>query len=278
LFSDDFVVVDYTTAKRTLKTDIVTSFSKTKFRNAELRVEGLLWATGLPSGKTPDSQIETVYHMTHNGSEIRLGKPGYEAIRKTPNLLDMTPLLYEMRHGRLARSTKGFTFSEMLREIKAKISKDEEAGHVLLAMLYRCGVLDDHSFSNNVLRYEPNTDIMKWLDDRFLNFGETPASELIPLYDAIMLNEDVKLYTNPDKYNSVYLKPFEPRGRINTLGAIFVVCASESVLSRIDACGLLIRGRGTPAIFSATYDYGRKIIAPMTDNIVDFHQKQETLR
>jgi hypothetical protein len=270
--------VDYPIAKRILKTDLVTSFSKSKFRNAELRIKGLQWATELPSGRTPDSQIETVYHVTYGGSEIRLGKPGYEAIRKIPNLLDMTPLLYEMRQGQLTRSTKGFTFSEMLREIKAKISEDEEAGHILLAMLYRCGVLDDHSFLNNTLRYEPNTDIMKWLDGRFTNIGETPASELIPLYDAIMLNEDVKLYTNPDKYKSVYLKPFEPRGRINTLGAVFVVCSSESVLSRIDACGLLIRGRGTPAIFSAGNGYGRLIIAAMTDGIVDFHQKQETLR
>jgi len=268
--------MDYLTAKEILKTEIVTSFSKSKFRNAELRRKGLLWATELPAGKSLDSQIETVYHVTYAGSEIRFGKPGKEAFReRSPNKLDMTPILYERRQEQLVRSTKGFTFSEMLEEIQTKINKDEEAGRVLLAMLYRCGVLDDHTILNNKFCYNPNIDTMKWLDERFRSIGDTPPSELIPLYDAIMLNEDIKLYTNSERYQSLYLKPYEPRGRINTLGAIFVICAPENVLSRIEACGLLIRGRGTPAIFSSDYDYGRKIIAPMTGGIVDYQHEQK---
>lgn len=270
--------MDYLTAKKIIKTKIVTSFSKSKFRNAELRRKGLLWATELPTGKSLDSQIETVYHVTYRGSEIRFGKPGKEAFRKrAPNKLDMTPILYEKRLGKLTRSTKGFTFSEMLKDIQIKINRDEKAGHLLLAMLYRCGVLDDHEISNDKLCYNPNSDIMSWLDERFRNIGDTPASELIPLYDAVMLNEDVKLYTNAERYQSKYLKPYEPRGRINTLGAIFVVCAHENILSRIEACSLLIRGRGTPAIFSKDYDYGRKIIAGMTGGIVDHHDDQMKL-
>lgn len=270
--------MDYLTAKEILKTEIVTSFSKSKFRNAELRRKGLLWATELPAGRSLDSQIETVYHVTYAGSEIRFGKPGKEAFReRSPNKLDMTPILYERRQEQLVRSTKGFTFSEMLEEIQTKINKDEEAGHVLLAMLYRCGVLDDHTILNNKFCYNPNIDIMKWLDERFRSIGDTPPSELIPLYDAIMLNEDVKLYTNSERYQSLYLKPYEPRGRINTLGAIFVICAPENVLSRIEACGLLIRGRGTPAIFTSDYDYGRRIIAPMTGGIVNHYQDQKKL-
>ena len=267
--------MDYLTAKEILKTKIVTSFSKSKFRNAELRRKGLLWATKLPTGKSLDSQIETVYHVTYRGSEIRFGKPGKEAFRKrATNKLDMTPILYEKRLGKLIRSTKGFGFSEMLKDIQTKINKNEKAGHVLLAMLYRCGVLDDHSTLNGKLCYNPNSDIMRWLDERFRNVGGTPPSELIPVYDAIMLNEDVKLYTNSERYRSKYLKPYEPRGRINTLGAIFVVCAHENILSRIEACSLLIRGRGTPAIFSKNYDYGRRIIAGMTGGIVDHHDNQ----
>lgn len=268
--------MDYLTAKKILKTEIVTSFSRLKFRNAELRRKGLIWATELPSGNSLDSQVETVYHVTYTGSEIRFGKPGKEAFReRAPNKLDMTPILYEKRQGQLVRSTKGFTFSEMLSEIQTKINKDEEAGHVLLAMLYRCGILDDHAILNNKFCYNPNIEIMMWLDERFRSIGDTPPSELIPLYDAIMLNEDVKLYTNPERYQSLYLKPYEPRGRINTLGAIFVVCAHEHILSRIEACDLLIRGRGTPAIFSSDYDYGRTIISPMTGGIVDRHQDQK---
>jgi hypothetical protein len=270
--------MDYQTAKQILKTKIVKSFAKSKFRNAELRRKALLWATKLPSGKSLDSQVETVYHVTYKGSEIRLGKPGKEAFRKrSPNKLDMTPILYKKRHGKLIRSTKGFTFSEMLRDIQIKIDENEKAGHVLLALLYRCGVLDDHSISDDTLRYNPNSNVMKWLDNRFENTGETPPSELVPLYDAIMLNEDVKLYTNAERYQSKYLKPYEPRGRINTLGAIFVVCAPEKILSRIEACALLIRGRGTPAIFSKNYDYGRKIITKMTGSIVDHHNDQTNL-
>jgi hypothetical protein len=270
--------MDYSTAKEILRTEIVTSFSKSKFRNAELRRKGLIWATELPAGKSPDSQIETVYHVAYTGSEIRLGKPGWEAVRKrSTNKLDMTPILYERRQEQLVRSTRGFTFSEMLQEVQTKISKDEEAGHVLLAMLYRCGVLDDHTVLNDKLCYKPKVDIMRWLDDRFRGVGDTPPSDFIPLYDAVMLNEDVKLYTNSERYQSLYLKPYEPRGRINTLGAIFVICAPEKVLSRIEACGLLIRGRGTPAIFSSDYDYGRKIIAPMTGGIVNYYQNQKKL-
>lgn len=77
--------------------------------------------------------------------------------------------------------------------------------------------------------------------------------------------------------NLSIVKPYEPRGRINTLGAIFVVCAHEDILSRIEACSLLIRGRGTPAIFSKEYDYGRRIIAGMTGGIVDYHTNQKKL-
>lgn len=267
--------MNYLTAKEILKTKIVTSFSKSKFRNAELRRKGLLWATKLPTGKSLASQIETVYHVTYRGSEIRLGKPGKEAFRKrVPNKLDMTPILYEKRLGKLMRSTKGFTFSEMLKDIQTKINKDEKPGHVLLALLYRCGVLDDHSTLDGKLCYDPHSDIMQWLDERFRNIGDTPPSELVPLYDAIMLNEDVKLYTNSERYQSKYLKPYEPRGRINTLGAIFVICAHENVLSRIEACSLLIRGRGTPAIFTKNYDYGRRIITGMTGGIVDHPDNQ----
>jgi len=271
--------MDYLAAKEILKTKIVTSFSKSKFRNAELRRKGLIWATELPAGKSLDSQIETVYHVTYAGSEIRFGKPGKEAFRKerSRNPLDMTPILYEKRQGQLVRSAKGFAFSEMWEEIQTKINGDEETGHIFLAMLYRCGVLDDHSILNNKLCYNPNVDIMKWLDERFRGIGDTPPSELIPLYDAIMLNEDVKLYTNSERYQSLYLKPYEPRGRINTLGAAFVICAPEKILSRIEACSLLIRGRGAPAIFSSDFDYGRRIIAPMTDGIVNQYQDQKKL-
>jgi len=271
--------MDYPTAKKILRTKIVKSFAKSKFRNAELRRKALIWATKLPTGKSLDSQIETTYHVTYRGSEIRFGKPGKEAFRKKRSLnkLDMTPILYQKRHGELIRSTKGFTFSEMLLDIQTKINGDVKAGHILLALLYRCGVLDDHAILNGKFSYDPNSDIMKWLDDRFGNKGDTPPSELVPLYDAVMLNEDVKLYTNAKRYQSRYLKPYEPRGRINTLGAIFVVCAPEKILSRIEACGLLIRGRGTPAIFSKNYDYGRKIITRMTGGIVDHHNDQTEL-
>jgi hypothetical protein len=166
----------------------------------------------------------------------------------------------------------------MMLETKTKIKRDERASHILLALLYRCGVLDDHAITNGDFTYNPNEGIMKWLDDRFGNTGATPPSELVPLYDAIMLNEDVKLYTNAERYQSKHLKPYEPRGRINTLGAIFVVCAPERILSRIEACGLLIRGRGTPAIFSKNYDYGRRIITPMTGGIVDHNDDQTEFR
>lgn len=94
----------------------------------------------------------------------------------------------------------------MLKDIQIKINRDKKAGHVLLAMLYRCGVLDDHEILNSKLCYNHNSDIMKWLDERFRNIGDSPTSELIPLYDAIMLNEDVKLYTNAERCQSKYRK------------------------------------------------------------------------
>jgi hypothetical protein len=44
--------MDYVTAKEILKTPVVTSFSKTKFSNAELRKKALLWAINLPTGSS----------------------------------------------------------------------------------------------------------------------------------------------------------------------------------------------------------------------------------
>lgn len=270
--------MDYLTAKKILKTSIVTSFSKTKFRNVELRRKALLWAINLPTGKSLDSQIESIYHTTYRGSIIKFGKPGKEAFRsRNPNKFDMTPILYEKRGGQLIRSAKGFNFFEMLKDIQTKITKDEEAGHVLLAMLYRCGVLDDHIISNKKLCYNPNIQVMQWLDKRFRSVGETPPSELIPMYDAIMLNDDIKIYTNPSRYQTGHLEPYGTRGRINTMGAIFAICAPEDILSRTELSSLLITGRGTPRIFSKKYDYGRQIIARMTGGIVDYHKKQKKL-
>lgn len=269
--------MDYATARKLMKTEIVTSFCKSKFRNADLRQKSLVWATQLPSGTGVKNQVESLYHRTYKGAEIRFGKPGKETTRQRINRHDMTPLLYENCQGQLSRSKKGFEFEEVWIELATKINKDPEASHILLTMLYRCGVLDDHDFSNSKLNYLPNLEVMKWLDERFLGIGETSPSELIPLFDAILLNEDIKLYTNGDKYNSKYLEPYEPRGRINTLGAAFVVCAPEEILSRIKACGLIIRGHGTPAIFSATYHHGADLISPMTDNIVAINKEQKTL-
>ncbi len=74
--------MDYATAKKLLKTDIATTFCKTKFRNAELRRKALVWATQLPSGADVKNQIETMYHKTYRGAEIRFGKPGKETKRK----------------------------------------------------------------------------------------------------------------------------------------------------------------------------------------------------
>lgn len=270
--------MDYLTAKKILKTSIVTSFSKTKFRNVDLRRKALVWAINLPTGKNLDSQIESVYHKTYRGSIVKFGKPGKEAFRtRNPNKFDMTPILYEKRGEQLIRSAKGFNFFEMLKDIKTKITKDEEAGHVLLAMLYRCGVLDDHTISNNKLFYNPNIQVMQWLDKRFENVGDTPTSELIPMYEAIMLNDDIKLYTNPSRYQSGHLEPYGPRGRINTMGAIFAICAPEDTLSRVEVCSLLIKGRGTPRIFSKEYDYGRQLIARMTGGIVEYYKYQKKL-
>lgn len=265
--------MDYATAKKVLKTEIATTFCKTKFRNAELRRKALVWATQLPSGSDVKNQIETLYHQTYRGAEIRFGKPGKETKRKrSTNRLDMTPLLYEVNGNQLTRTKKGFEFEEVYVDLGMKLSKDEEAGHILMAMLYRTGVLDDHDFSNNKLNYTPNAEIMAWLDHRFQGIGDTPPSELIPLFDAILLNEDIKLYTNAERYNSEELQPFQPRGRINTMGATFVVLAPETLLPRIKACSLLIRGRGTPAIFSTNYHYGADLISPMTDNIVTLNR------
>jgi hypothetical protein len=270
--------VDYETAKKLLRTPIVASFSKTNFRNAELRREALLWAMSLPSGRSLDSQIESVYHTTYGGSTIKFGKPGKEASRqRNPNQYDMTPILYEKRAKQLARTTKGFNFLDLLEDISTKINREEEAGHVLLAMLYRCGVLDDHAITNGKLCYNPNTDVMQWLDERFRSIGDTPPSELIPIYDAIMLNDDIKLYTNPKRYDSSHLEPYDARGRVNTMGAIFAICAPEKTLSRIRLASLLIRGRGTPRIFSKDYEYGRQIVAPMTGEIVNSYSNQTRL-
>jgi len=111
--------MNYLTAKKILKTSIVTSFSKTKFHNVELRKKALLWAINLPTGKSLDSQIESTYHMTYAGSVIKFGKPGKEAFRvRNPNKFDMTPILYEKRDDQLVRSPKGFNFFEMLKYIR----------------------------------------------------------------------------------------------------------------------------------------------------------------
>jgi hypothetical protein len=265
--------MDYSTARKLLKTEIAKTFCRTKFRNAELRRRSLIWATKLPSGSDINNQIETLYHTNYKGAEIRFGKPGKESKRKrSNNRFDMTPLLYEINKGQLARTRKGFEFEDVWNDLALKIDHDAEAGHVLLAMLYRAGVLDDHSFLNNKFSYNPNPEIMAWLDQQFNGVGETPPSELIPLFDAILLNEDIKLYTNVEKYDSSNLQPFEPRGRINTMGAVFVICAPEALLSRIKACSLLIRGRGTPAIFSSIYHYGADLISPMTNNIITLNE------
>jgi hypothetical protein len=270
--------MDYLTAKEILKTSIVTSFSKTQFRNVELRRKALLWAINLPSGRSLDSQIETTYHVTYAGSMIKFGKPGKEVFRiRNPNKFDMTPILYEKRHGELERSAKGFNFFEMLKDIQTKIVRDEEAGHILLATLYRCGVLADHAISDDKLCYNPNIHIMQWLDDRLGKVGEFPPSELIPMYDAIMLNDDIKIYTNPSRYQSGHLEPYGPKGRINTMGAIFAICAPDDLLSRVELSSLLITGRGTPRIFSKTYEYGRPLISKMTGGIIDHQNDQMRL-
>lgn len=270
--------MDYVTAKEILKTSIVTSFSKTKFSNAELRKKALLWSISLPAGSSYESQTESIYHTTYAGSVIKFGKPGKEASRdRRPNKFDMTPILYENRSDRLFRSAKGFNFFELLKDIQTKKKRDEEAGHVLLAMLYRCGVLLDHDIVDNQFCYTPNIEIMQWLDERLRSVSGTPSSELIPVYDAIMLNDDIKIYTNPSRYQSQHLEPYGPRGRINTMGAIFAVCAPEEVLSRVELSSLLITGRGTPRIFSAKYGFGSQIISQMTDGIVDFRNSQTTL-
>jgi len=270
--------MDYVTAKEILKTSIVTSFSKTKFGNAELRKKALLWAISLPAGSNYESQTESIYHTTYAGSVIKFGKPGKESSRdRRPNKFDMTPILYENRSGQLFRSAKGFNFFELLRDIQIKKERDEEAGHVLLAMLYRCGILLDHDMVDNVFCYIPNIEIMQWLDERLRGVGGTPPSELIPVYDAIMLNDDIKIYTNPSRYQSQHLEPYGPRGRINTMGAIFAVCAPENVLPRVELSSLLITGRGAPRIFSARYGFGSKIVSKMTDGIVGFHSSQAAL-
>jgi len=270
--------MNYLTAKKILKYPIVTSFSKTRFRNAKLRKTSLIWAMNLPSGKSLDSQIESTYHMTYSGSIIKFGKPGKEAFRtRNPNKFDMTPILYEKRNGKLGRTDKGFNFFEMLKDIQIKINDDEEAGHILVAMLYRCGILADHEVKDNEFNYNPNKLVMQWLDERLEMVGEIPPSELIPMYDAIMLNDDIKLYTNPLRYQSEHLEPYGPRGRINTMGAIFAICAPESLLSRVELASLLITGRGTPRIFSKSYDYGRPIISKMTGGIIDNHNNQMKL-
>ena len=127
--------------------------------------------------------------------------------------------------------------------------------------------MSDHKYENNILTYNPDNAIMKWLDKEYKGNGLIP-SELIPMYEAIMFNDDIKLYLNAERYQSKQLEPYSVRGRINTMGAIFAVCASESLLSRIELSDMLIKGRGTPRIFPKAYDYGGKLITPMTGGIV----------
>ena len=122
----------------------------------------------------------------------------------------------------------------------------------------------------------PDPQIMKWLDACFENVGDVPPSELVAIYDAIGLNEDVKYYTNP-KREKDFLDPYKALGRMNTMGSIFATCANEKIFSRISLFDSLVKGRGTIRIFSRTYDYGRKIISPMTGYIVDFHDIQKKL-
>ena len=267
--------MDYKVAKKTLQTDLVKSFSKTKFRNAQLRLKSILWAKNLPSG-TKQFPHESNYHVIHSGSIIKFGKPGKEVFRKNPNLNDMKPLLYEKRGANLVQSTKPFDFEQIANEFKIKLDKDETTSHILFTMLYRCGILDDHKYIDDVFSYNPDTQVMKWLDACFENVGETPPSELIAIYDAIGLNEDVKYYTNPQRERD-FLNPYRALGRMNTMGSIFAACTNEKTLSRISLFDSLVKGRGTVRIFSRTYDYGQKIISPMTGYIVDFHDIQHKL-
>ena len=88
------------------------------------------------------------------------------------------------------------------------------------------------------------------------------------MYDAIMFNDDVKVYLNNEKYNTRSIEPYGPKGRVNTMGAIFAISAPENLLSRIKLSDMLIRGRGTPRIFSRNYDFGGKLIIPMTGGMV----------
>lgn len=260
--------MDYQTATKILKTLIEVSFAKTRFPRYELRKQSILWAINLPKGESYEERIESTYYKTYRGSIIKFGKPGKESARKKPNPWDMKPTLYEMRDGDLSLSKKGFDFYEILNEIYKKINDNAKAGHVLLALLYRSGILIDHSFSNNTFSYHPNIEIIKWLDVQLCDIGDTPPSELIAIFDAIMLNEDVKVYLNNEKYQTKEIEPNEPRGRINTMGAVFATCAPEEIFPRIKLADLLIRGRGAPRIFEKEHNYGAKLISPMTGNIV----------
>ena len=146
--------MDYQTAKRILQTELVKSFSKTKFHNAQLRLKSILWAKNLPSG-TKNIPHENNYHVIHNGSIIKFGKPGKEVFRKNPNLNDMKPLLYEKRGVNIVQSTKPFDFEQIAKEFKIKLEMDEQTSHILFTILYRCGVLEDHNHINDVFSYNP---------------------------------------------------------------------------------------------------------------------------
>jgi len=201
-----------------------------KERFLEIKRELITEAVAFPAGTTKERVKTVINRVDYNifgGIESAFLKPGKEAVRKTPNIYDMYPMVtYNQRD-----IAEKFSFEDIW-EYLLKVFLIHKGTFVkALVLLYRLCFFYDHCFQNGKWRYSPSERICELihnLDNLVLRDGfadKYNESEPLTLFalllfvDVLSWNEDVK-YHAPN--GEPYFKNFSESkiGRTNTLLSI----------------------------------------------------------
>ncbi len=162
-----------------------------------------------------DNPVKYVVDKLNDGTEVYFIKPGkeYSQKRAKPNPNDMSPNI-----GTQFEKYKFADIWAILCEIYNKISLDNYKK--LSVILYRLAYLLDFDYVNGKLRFMPNAEIKKAIDDiqqEVINKKmQINILAFINFIDVLSWNEDVKYHvtdSKPDFSNSAKRK----NGRINTV-------------------------------------------------------------
>lgn len=198
-----------------------------KLRQAVRRTESIREAVAWEKGTHLDRRYYTVYR---GGQwEVRLGKPGKEARRRTnTNPNDMLPCVF--RDGQQLTYMPTFTdiLKNFLRIHQANPECVRLVGYLLLRAVY---MVDHEDIGLRQWRYCPSVDILDGIESVVPETVGMPTRVFLQLVDAIAWNEDVKYWTKSPQ------KKLADVGRPNNL--LTYVCYISMLLEAIDPADMV---------------------------------------